>query len=160
MREEALSFQRGIETTFAKFHADKRVQLQRKMRERGLKENFESTRDFLEREWFPGETRRMFAEVTWTGLGLPGDAPMEALEKDEAWRLLLDVEGVAAYERAVAMTQPKVVQRLDLIQLIYLAGENRRMIATADEGLLRVANLVLIGRYPNARAVNIGDLLS
>ena len=85
---------------------------------------------------------------------------MIVLEQNEAWRLLLDAEGVAVYERAIATVQPKFVQRLDLLQLIYLAGESKRMIVTSDKGLLRAGNAILPGRYPGARAVHLDDLLS
>ena len=160
LSQEVLAFQRGIEKTFAEFHAKHRQQLRRRLKERGEVEDFESSRDFLERVWVGSETRKDFAEVTWNGLGLPSPAPVEILEQNEAWRLLLDAEGVALYERAVATVQPKTVQRLDLVQLVYLAGAPRRIIASADRGFLRAADNILRGRYPNVRAVHISDLVS
>lgn len=130
------------------------------MRERGMKDTFESAHSFLDTEWQTGETRRIFAEVTWGALGLPGEVPMAALERNESWRLLLDAEGVGVYERAIAHKQPKFVHRLDLIQLVYLGLAPRRMIVTADRPLLRAANEILTLRYPNARAIHISDLVS
>jgi hypothetical protein len=160
IRTEVLEFQRGIEKTFSGYHASNRQKLQKKLRARGIKDEFGSTQEFLEGEWTGSEMRRIFAEVTWTALHLPGVAPLEILEENEAWSLLLDAEDVAIYERAVAKTQPKPVHRLDLIQLVYLGASRRRMIVTGDGGLLRAADAILTGRYPNARAVNISELIA
>lgn len=160
LSQEVLAFQRGIEKAFTDFHAKRRQQLHRQLKERRETEDFESSRDFLERVWVGSETRKDFAEVTWNALGLPSPAPVESLEENEAWRLLLDAEGVALYERAIATTQPKMVQRLDLIQLVYLGGAPRRVIASADRGFLRAANNILRGRYSNARAIHIAELIS
>ena len=157
---EVLAFQQGIEETFSRFHVENRQKLRRRMKESGVREDFSSAREFIERVWTGSDTRRDFAEVTWRGLKLPGDAPVDILERNEAWRLLLDAEGVAIYERGVATAQPKKVQRLDLIQLVFLGGAPRRVVATADKGFLRAANCILEGRYPNARAVDISDLVS
>ena len=110
-------------------------------------------------EWVGSDLRRDYAAVTWSALKLPGDAPVEALERNEAWRLLLDAEGIALYERAVARKQPKRVQRMDLLQLIYLAGARRRILATSDAGLLRAGAAILPGRYLNARVVSAADIL-
>lgn len=58
----------------------------------------------------------------------------------------------------MAKEKAKPAHRLDLIQLLYFGASKRRMIATADSGLLRAADAILTGRYPNARAVNISEL--
>lgn len=160
LREDALKFQRTIEEKFSHLHDRARQRLQRRAKSSGTKNDFASTCDFLTREWSVGETRGIFASLTWEALGLPGDAPLDSLYGTEAWKLFLDVEGAALYERAVAIKQPKRVQRMDLIQLVYLAGASRRMIATADRSFLRAANEILKGRYPNARAIHIEELIS
>ena len=95
----------------------------------------------------------------WEAFKLPGPPPLEVLERNEPWRLMLDAEGVAFYEQVVAHEQPPRVQRLDLIQLPYLGIVRKRVLATADRGLLRAANAVLAGRYDNARAVDIRELV-
>jgi len=129
------------------------------MRLRRTGDQYESATEFLVQEWVGSDLRRDYAAVTWSALKLPGDAPVEALERNEAWRLLLDAEGIALYERAVARKQPKRVQRMDLLQLIYLAGARRRILATSDAGLLRAGAAILPGRYLNARVVSAADIL-
>jgi hypothetical protein len=160
LNQEVLEFQRGIEAAFTAFHSRNHQRMRAQLRHLGGREDFGEARSFLERAWYDNEMRREYAEVTWSALDLSGDAPIAELEKNEAWRLLLDAEGLAMYERAIAHTQPKAVQRLDLIQLVYLALAQRRVLATGDIGLLRAAAAILPGRYPNARAVHIRSLFS
>jgi len=85
---------------------------------------------------------------------------MHLLNVNEAWRLLLDIEGLAVYERTVARKQPKRVHRFDLIQLIYLAGGTERIMVTAEKPLIRAGNLILGTRYSNARMVHISEIVS
>ncbi len=160
IREEVVRFNREIEDTFSKYHAQARQQLQAQLRSMGVKEDFGSARDFLEQQWIGSESRRIFAEVTWTALDLPGQAPVEILEQNEAWRLLLDAEGAAAYERAVAKVQPKKAHRLDVLQLVYLANAQRRVLVTADRGLVRIGEAVLRSRYANARVVSLEEMIA
>jgi hypothetical protein len=158
LQAEVKEFQDRLEREFDRLHARNRKSVQIKMRERGTEASFESTAHFLDAFWEGSDTRRDYANATWTALGLPGDAPIDALNLNESWRLLLDAEGVAVYERAITRVQPKFVHRLDLIQLTYLGLSHRRMIATADSPLLRTGAAILTGRYPNARAIHIKDL--
>lgn len=159
LREEALEFQKSLEKTFSGFHARSRKRLQGSMRSCSVRDEFGSARGFLEGFWGESDMRRDFAGLTWSALRLPGDAPVAKLELNEPWRLLLDAEGVAVYERAIARVQPKFVQRMDLLQLVYLGIAQRRMLASADAGLLRAANTVLSMRYNNARALHIAELI-
>lgn len=155
---EALQFQRNLEAAFSQLHQRNRRRVQAQLRQQRVREEFGSAREFLNRGWAQTGGRSMYAEVTWKALALPGEAPLDAIEANEAWRLLLDAEGVAAYERAIAHEQPKFVQRIDLVQLVYLALADRRMLVTADGPLRRAADAVLVGRYPNARAVHVSDV--
>jgi hypothetical protein len=161
LRPEVKEFKDRLEQEFDRLHARNRKSIQKKMRERGIETTFfESTAHFLDTYWQQSDSRLDYANATWTAFGLPGDAPVDALNLSESWRLLLDAEGVAVYERAIARVQPKFVHRLDLIQLTYLALAPRRMIATADGPLLRAGNAILSGRYSNARAIHIRDLVN
>jgi hypothetical protein len=160
LQAEVKEFQERLEREFDRLHERNRKTIRSKMRNSGMEAAFESTAEFLDSYWQQSDTRRDYANVTWTSFGLPGEAPMDALNLNESWRLLLDAEGVAVYERAITKTQPKFVHRLDLIQLTYLGLAQRRMIATADAPLLRAANEILLSRYPNARAIHIKDLVS
>jgi hypothetical protein len=100
-----------------------------------------------------------FAGLIWKALRLPGDPPLKQLLENETWKLLIDAEGLAVYERAVIKEQPKRVHRMDLLQLVYLGGSHSRVLATADEPFLRAATQILRGRYPNVRVLHIRDLL-
>jgi hypothetical protein len=160
LRDEVLAFNVSIEEAFNALHETNRRRLHIELKRRGAREDFADTRDFLERQWYGSDLRRIYAEVTWRAFGLPDPVPMDLLEANQAWRLLLDVEGVAVYERAVALEQPPRVHRRDLIQLVYLGGSSRRVLTTADNGLLRAGNAVLHRRYANARVVHIGELVA
>ena len=160
IRQEVLSFNATIEDTFTALYETNRQSLRAKLKARNAREDFEDARDFLERQWFDSDLRRHFAAVTWRSFGLPEPVPFDLLEANEAWRLLLDVEGLAVYERAVATETPTRVHRLDLIQLIYLSGSRRRILVTADRGLLRAGEAVLSRRYLNARVVHISTMIS
>lgn len=160
LRAEVIAFNARIEAEFSAFHDRRRQQLQAELKRRGQKEAYGNARTFLEQIWDGSEGRQAFADLTWQTFALPGSPPMHLLNGNEAWRLLLDIEGLAVYERTVARKQPKRVHRFDLIQLIYLAGAARqRIMATAEKPLIRAGNLVLT-RYPNARVVHISDILS
>ncbi len=159
IHEDVVGFNRNLEAAFSELHNENRQKVRDHMRRSSSRNDVRSAREFLDRYWVGSELRRIYAEVTWSALELPGVAPIDTLEKSEAWRLLLDAEGVATYERAAARKQPKVVQRMDLFQLIYLAGARRRVLATSDISLLRVSAAILTGRYPNARAVSVATMI-
>jgi hypothetical protein len=160
LRTEVKEFQDRLEHEFDRLHERNRQTIQRNIRVRGIEANFESTGHFLDFYWQQSDSRRHYAGATWKALGLPGEPPMDALNANESWRLFLDAEGVAVYERAIARVQPKFVHRLDLIQLTYLGLAERRLIATGDRPFLRAANEILAGRYSTARAIHIDDLLA
>jgi hypothetical protein len=149
---------RELEERYSALHAEARKQLRPIMKAHGWGDPWGSIRAFLERPWRPGDLREHFAGEMWRALGLPGDAPVKQLVANPTWSLMLDGEGVAVYGRALAHTQPKKVQRADLIQLVYLGGSDRRVIATADEPFLEAATAVLAG-HANARAVHIDTML-
>jgi hypothetical protein len=159
LRDAVLRFNQRLEEAFNELHEKSRRRVTQMLRTTGGRDEHGSARAFIDGEWVNSDLRRAYAEVTWSALDLPGDAPITALEQNEAWRLLLDAEGAALYERALARQQPRRVQRMDLLQLIYLAGARRRILVTSDRGLLRVADAILPGRYLNARAVSADDFL-
>jgi hypothetical protein len=160
IREEIVAFNQNLEEAFTALHESTRRRLRAALKARKSRTAFEDARDFLERQWFESDLRRHFASVTWRSFGLPEPVPFELLEANEAWRLLLDVEGLAVYERAVAWEEPRRVHRRDLIQLIYLSGSRRRILVTADRGLLRAGEAVLRRRYLNARVAHISEMIA
>lgn len=159
IREEVIAFHQSIEDAFTSLHKSNRKRIRAFLKARESRGDFEDAKDFLERQWFGSDLRRHFATVTWRSFGLPDPVPFDLLESNEAWRLLLDIEGLAVYERAVAWEEPSPVHRHDLLQLIYLAGNNRRILVTADKGLIRAGEAVLRGRYLNSRVAHISDMI-
>ena len=155
---EVQAFRLKLEYEYSVFHAKNRARFQRELKRLGLQADFESAADFLDSVWLRSPARQEYVDATWRGLQLPGAPPMNDINRNECWRLLLDGEGLAFYERVLVKVQPKRVHRADLLQLVYLGASPRRMIATADGPFLRAANTILTGRYGNARAVNISDL--
>lgn len=160
IREEVVAFHQSIENAFTSLHENNRKRIRAVLKSSKSHGNFEDARDFLERQWFDSELRRHFATVTWRSFDLPDPVPFELIESSEAWRLLLDIEGLSVYERAVAWEEPSRVHRHDLLQLIYLAGSRRRILVTADRALIRAGEAVLQRRYLNARVAHISDMIS
>jgi hypothetical protein len=160
VRGRATEMRERMEAQFSRLHDNARRDLQRKIKASGYRFTADGFREFLDGEWAKGELRRIFAAATWKALRLPGEAPVDTLLLNEGWRLLLDAEGFAIYQRALVHTQPKRVHRTDLIQLVYLAGVPKRILVTADRPFLDAANAILAGRYPNARAVHISEMVT
>lgn len=158
LRPKAAAQMRAMKERFLRLHRGARVSLNRKMKAQGLNALWPDVGTFLEEYWRPSDMRQHFARAIWGSLRLPGDAPADLLVDAPAWSLMLDAHGVAVYW-AVARKQPKLVHQADLIQLPYLAGRERRMIATTDGPFLDAATAVL-ANHPNARAVHFSDLLT
>ncbi len=68
--------------------------------------------------------------------------------------LYLEGWGAAAFERAVVKQERKRVQEADLLQLVYLGGTKKRVLATQDKRFREVADAILIGRYQGATVVH------
>lgn len=158
-RNEALAALENIETRFDAMHEGARKILQPYIKTNGLQNAWPTGAEFLERHWNSSDMAGHFAGLIWNGLKLPGEAPVQELLRNETWKMFIDAEGIAVYERAIAREQPKRVHRMDLLQLVYLSGSGRRIFAAADEPLLRGAKQVLIGRYNNVRVLHIRELL-
>jgi hypothetical protein len=84
----------------------------------------------------------------WRWFELPGEAPFDRLLRIPAWKLLLDSEGAALFARAMVHQQPRVVQRSDLLQLVYLGASGMRILASADQPFIDMAQQIVHGRYP------------
>jgi hypothetical protein len=158
VQEETAEFNRMIERNYSQQHDLHRVDIHGRMRNKRLRDPYKDVEHFLREYWYTSKTRADFANVIWRGLKLAGEAPMESIDQCEPWRLFIDAEGVALYERAIATNQPKRIQRMDLMQLTYLGVAPKRMIITADAGLIRAASAVLTGRYRLASAGHISSL--
>jgi hypothetical protein len=156
---ETRNFSERIESAYNELHARHRKHFQAFYKSIGKPEYHSSIPTLLDQEWSASDWRVDHARATWGAIGLPGDAPMDLVDRNEVWQIFLEAEGAAVYERTIASEMPARVGRLDLLQLVYLPFAKKRMIVSADKPLLRAAGAILHGRYSNARAVNVKDLV-
>jgi hypothetical protein len=159
-RVRVLPFVAQLEQVFDDMHDRARQSMQRFIKAHGGTTPWSDSRDFLTSNWIEGGVREHFAGAIWRALGLPGAPPIPELLQNGVWSLLLDAEGVAIYERALARTMPKRAHRPDLLQIPYLGMASRRVLVTADKPFLRTAETMFRGRYVNIRAVHVSELLS
>ena len=159
LRDEIRAFNTNLERAFSELHQKTRSNSQRLLKAGGVKREAADLRPFLDDEWPGLELRDHVARLTWQAFDLPGEAPIEALLRIPAWRILLDAEGAALYLRAMACAQPSFVQRADLAQLVYLGAAGQPILATADHPFLALGQQLINGRYPGARVVHIDTML-
>jgi hypothetical protein len=157
-REPALSFLSGIDARFDAIYDGTREAIQRLTREHPVRDPWTSARDFLDRIWMSPELAGHHMVGFWRELGLPGDPPADELFRSEAWRLFYEGYGIAAWERGVLKEQPRRAHQTDLLQLVYLAYSQRRMLASADQSFLRAAEAMIDASYPNMWVVHIDEL--
>lgn len=84
---------------------------------------------------------------------------MPQLLQADTWRLALDVEGFAMFERAIITEQSPRVHRPDLIELVYLGLASPRLIVAADNAFIAGAKRILHHRHAGARALHVEELL-
>ena len=90
---------------------------------------------------------------------MKGAAPVEALLKNETWRLWIDVEGAGIFERGVALRKPRRTHRTDWLQIPYLGTSTQRILITNDDPFFESATQILQA-YPNVRVVQVQELLT
>lgn len=115
---------------------------------------------FLDEQWTTRSHLDTYIERYWSQLGLPGIAPIDSVLTSEAWRLSFEGLGATVYERAVASQLVQPAHASDVAQLVYLAGNPKRVLVTDDRGLRRVATDVLSGRYAGARVISVSDFVA
>jgi len=157
---EAETFLSGMEALFDAALSAARPEVQAALRRLGLLDSWASAADFLDGPWANPENRRAIVDQTWHTLGLPGDPPVDRLLNQETWKMAVDIDGLAMYQRTVLKKQPKRVQRRDLLQLLAMSLSHRRIIVTDDGAFLSAARALLERRYRNARAMHITELLA
>ncbi|MGE5231339.1 MAG: hypothetical protein ACM3NS_06320 [Deltaproteobacteria bacterium] len=151
----ARRFMEEIEAIFDRVHTDGRRIVQTYLRKLRLRGAWPDAREFLESQWEGASQVGYLVRGVWRELKLPGRAPVALLLNQlECWRLAMDGYGFSAFERGVSVNEPRRVSRADLLQLIYLGGYRRRILVTADNGLLRAGRAILDGRYPGARTMS------
>lgn len=72
---------------------------------------------------------------------------------------MADADAIAIFQGALALTQPRQVQRMDQLQLPYLGGADRRILVTMDEPFAEAGKMVVNGRYHLALVVSFKDFL-
>jgi hypothetical protein len=155
LEARARQFMERIETIFDGVHADSRRTVQAELRKLKLRGAWPDARDFLDSQWHRPHQVGYLVRGVWEQLGLPGRAPVGLLlDRIECWRLAMDGYGFSVFERAVMVNEPKRVSRADLLQLVYLGDFRRRILVSADNGLLRAGRAILDGRYPGARTMS------
>jgi hypothetical protein len=141
-----------------RFDAHRRT-IQRRAKELNIRGQWEGARAFLD-YWWEGEMAPFVAQFLWKQLSLPGEPPLNALLGDQTWRFMIDVEAMLMYGRCVAVDPAGAVGYVDLIQLLYLSIRRKRVLVTNDGSFFRAAEVILGGRYENARVVKLAGILN
>jgi len=147
----------SLESNFIRMHDTARKELQTFLRSNNSYK-WESATAFLDQVWSQRSHLEYHIGNIWETLCLPGNPPFDQILKDEIWKIFFDINGFAAFERAVIKEQPKRVHYPDLLQLMYVANSPRRIVVTGDDGLLRAARAILVDRYPCVRILVCSEL--
>lgn len=130
------------------------------LRERQMKSAWSEVPAFLDSVLADPVFLRDFMGKLWASLGSPGKPPVELLVENKPWRALVEAHGVLAFERSfTGGSEPPRAHVWDVMQLIYMAGPERKILVTEDKPFLRAATAVLHGRYPNALALHWHEFL-
>lgn len=156
----AVEFTDRFERARTEHLEDFRTEFQR-LRKQHRPQHWHDACRFLEEEWLRSPALLLYVKNVWEQLELEGNAPpLELLLGLLTWRLFLEAEGMALFERLIARNRPKRVGFLDLSQLIYLGAERRRILVTDDKALQRAASVILHGRYADTRVEDWCTFLS
>ena len=127
---------------------------------KGVRDPWGSAAEFLDRQWMTREHLDSYIAAFWRELKLEGEPPIEQLLTHELWRLYFEGLGATVYERTVLDQSPKPAHSADVIQLVYMAGTPKRVLVTEDGGLTRVAQSILLRRYPMTRIFTPAELVA
>lgn len=157
--EQASDLLADAQRTFDNAHRKGRRVFRRFLKQQGAKDPWGSIPSFLDNQWMVGSHLDSYVESIWAQLGLPGNAPIDEVLENEAWRLYFEGTGATVYERAIVSQSPQPAHLHDVVQLVYLAGASKRILVTDDNGLSRVASAVLRGRHKQSRVMSVMELL-
>ena len=152
--EELTRFTRATEARFNAMHDLARPQVQRLVKGKVGTDALSDARAFLDQVWMTVPQQGDLLSSLWAHLGLTGAAPVEVLLAHPFWRAWLELEGIAVFERAISLEQPKRVDQNDLLLAANLGLAGRRLLITDDKPLQRAASLVFVGRYPQSRVLS------
>jgi len=158
--DKAQKIMNSLETDFTHMHDNARKDLNAILREHKARDHWKTAAAFLDQQWTTESNLSYYIRGIWKKIKLPGKAPIEAILEDEIWRIFLEINGFAAFERAVQKKPPKRVHYPDLLQLIYVANNSRRIVVSSDGGFLRAARVILRHRYPNVRVEECSEFLA
>lgn len=158
-RDNVSRFFDEMETAFEEMHENLRQKVQAFLKERGLRNHWASAGEFLDVQWCTADLLEHAVKAIWSQIGVPGQEAPKGLIEAPAWRLFVEIEGIAVFQRAVLANRGRRVQRRDLLQVVYLGGFPRRVLTTADGPFLDATTALLSGRHGNARAIHIRDLV-
>ena len=127
----------SLETDFTDMHENAGKELRPFLRKHKTADHWNTAAAFLDELWTTESHLSDYIRGIWKVIKLSGKAPIEAILEDEIWRIFLEINGFAAFERAVQKKPPKRVHYPDLLQLIYVANNSRRIVVSSDGGFLR-----------------------
>jgi hypothetical protein len=139
----------SLERDFTDMHENAGRELKPFLRKYKTVNHWDTATAFLDEVWTTEFHLSYYIRRIWKVMELPGDAPIEAILEDEIWRIFLEINGFAAFERAVQKEPPKRVHYPDLLQLIYVSNVSKRIVVSSDGGFLRAARVILSNRYQN-----------
>ncbi len=137
-----------------------RPDIQQFLKDHQLKEEWASIGQFLNLQWMKPSQLDDLIKAEWSRFGLPGAPDVNMILQSEAWRLHFEAFGAGLFQRVITHEQSKRIQAWDLWQLIYLAGQERRIIVTEDTAFFAAASGVLAGRHTNALALQWADFVT
>ena len=159
-RDNVKRFFDEMETAFEEMHGNMRKQVQAFLKERGLRKHWASAGEFLDGQWCTSDFLEHAVGAIWKQLNVGDREVPRELIAAPAWRLFVEIEGIAVFQRVVLANRKRRVQRRDLLQVVYLGGFPRCVLATADTTFLEAAAILLHGRHMNLRAMHIKELLA
>jgi len=158
--EKARQFLGEQTKAFEEMHASGRPQVQSFLRQHGLRSEWSSVRDYLDRFWMAPSHINSYVQGLWQHFEMAGAAPVPKLLATWPWVRYLEIHGAAAFERVITHRMPRSVHHTDWLQLMYLCVVRRGLIATDDEPFLNSARGYL-GSCPQWQwAVHISELLT
>jgi len=158
--DKAQRVMNSLEADFTKMHDNARKELNTFLRKHQNLDHWNTATAFLDQQWSTKSHLSYYIRGIWKKIKLPGRAPIKEILEDEVWRIFLEINGFAAFERAVQRKPPKRVHYPDLLQLIYVANNSRRIVVSSDGGFLRAALVILRHRYPNVRVEECSEFVA
>ena len=157
--DKARKTMNSLETDFTHMHDNARKKLTPLLPKRAV-DYWDTAAAFLDEVWTTESHLSYYIRRIWKVMKLPGKAPIGAILDDEIWRIFLEINGFASFERAVQKKPPKRVHYPDLLQLIYVGNHPRRIVVSSDGGFLRAAHLILRNQYPNVRVEECSEFVA